>query len=215
MTMITLVSSVFAAALPLVSQPQSPQPTGKPQVAPEGAEVVAGPEGRQTPFKTAKGYGDAQLHFEWLLRDERARKVSGQYRNLARVVFAGAGAIQLCDSYQADGRTVGVNEVPADSVAGAIVHQNPPAVNSIRGYGKWNSVDVIYHAGVWEGAKLVKAPEITVFQNGVLVQDHWAMEGEDRWIFRPSAPTKPKGGKAPISFERGLVQLRNVWVREI
>jgi len=184
-------------------------------VGPEGAEIVVGPEGRRAPFKTSKSYGDVQLHFEWLLEDERARKVAGNLRSVSRVLFAGAGVLYLCDSYLADGRTVGDNVIPADATAGAILHQNPPIVNTTRGYGKWNSMDIIYRAGVWEGAKMVKAPEITVFQNGVLVQDHWTMEGEDRWIFRPESPTKPKGGKAPISFERGSVNFRNVWTREI
>ena len=181
---------------------------------PEGADVVVGEEGRAAPFKTEKAYGDVQVHLEWQLRDERARKLAGNYRYNTRINFPGAGSVFVCDANGTSGRTPWVNAMPADSVAGAVLFQNPPAVNTTRGYGEWNSMDIVYRAAQWEGTNLVRQAEVTVFQNGVLVQDHWGMEGDPNWAYR-GKPTKPKAAKQPISFERGTAVFRNVWVREI
>ena len=182
--------------------------------APEGADVIVGEEPKAAPFKTEKAYGDVQLHLEWQLKDERARKIAGNYRSAARITFPGAGSVYVCDANGTSGRTPWVNAMPADSVAGAVLFQNPPAVNTTRGYGEWNSMDIVYRIAKWEGTNLVRQAEVTVFQNGVLVQDHWGMEGEPNWIHRGKL-TKPKKDVQPISFERGSVFFRNVWVKGI
>lgn len=66
----------------------------------------------------------------------------------------------------------------ADGGAGAIYGVWPPLVNPARPQGEWNAYDISFQAPRFEGDKLVKPAVITVFFNGVLVQDH-GVSGHD------------------------------------
>ena len=44
--------------------------------------------------------------------------------------------------------------------------------NPSRAPGEWQSLNIIYHAPKYERDRLVQLPNVTVFMNGVLIQDH-------------------------------------------
>jgi hypothetical protein len=102
--------------------------------------------------------------------------------------------------------------------AASIYKQSPPLVNPNRKPGEWQTYDVVWTAPAFNPDGSLKTPAyVTVLFNGVLVQDHFALQGETLYIGKPfykafsGAPIKLQahGDKSePISF-------RNIWVREL
>jgi hypothetical protein len=106
----------------------------------------------------------------------------------------------------------------ADGQLGAVYGHNPPIVNSARGAGRWQTLDIVFHPALWDGDRLVAEARITAFLNGVLIQDNWKLEG-------PTIYTRRTGhdAKKELTLNRALalqdhghpVPFRNIWVRRI
>jgi hypothetical protein len=88
-------------------------------------------------------------------------------------------------------------------------------VNASRPPGQWQSYDIVFH-GPRFGAdgKVMRKARVTVFHNGVLVQDHVEIQGS-------TATDEPEYQKQPDKLPLALqdhnhpVRFRNIWVREI
>ena len=164
--------------------------------------------------RTKRAFADCQLHLEW--KAPTPGKGLGQGRGNSGVFLFGLYEIQVLDSYLTDpSKTPNPNPNYADGQAAAIYAQNPPMVNPARPEGVWQTYDIIFHAPVWDGDRLVKGPTATVLFNGVLVQDNWEFEGSTYNLERKPVP---KGDKAyPISLQDhgNPVPYRNIWIREI
>ena len=150
-------------------------------------------------------FGDCQVHIEWMA-DEKA-KGSGQGRSNSGVFLMGKYEVQVLDSYE--------NETYYDGQCGAIYKQSPPLVNACRKPGQWQTYDVIWKAPQFQEGKLVSPAFVTVLHNGVVVQNHFQMEG-DTPFHRPPA-YEPHADKGPISlqYHGNPVRFRNIWVREL
>lgn len=152
---------------------------------------------------TKQEFGDIQLHLEWA--SPTPPKGTGQDRGNSGVYFQGAYEVQVLDSFG--------NETYTNGMAGAIYEQSPPMVNAARHAGEWQTYDVVFHAPRFDSAgKVVKRPVITVFWNGVLVQDHVEVEHPTRAAIRDT--DHPKG---PLFLQdhNHPVKYRNIWVREL
>jgi hypothetical protein len=88
-------------------------------------------------------------------------------------------------------------------------------VNPARKPGEWQVYDIVFHQPVWEGEKLLHPGSVSVFFNGVLVQDHWEMEGLTTHCVRKSLAPHPKTGKLRLQDHGCHVQFRNVWYRPL
>ena len=159
-------------------------------------------------------FGDVQLHVEW----QAPVKVQGfgQGRGNSGVfLLGGLYEVQVLDSYETDPANMKNPNYP-DGQAGAVYGQNPPLVNPTRKPGEWQSYDIVFHQPVFEGDTCVHPGSLTVFLNGVLVQDHWELEGPT-WYLRRSRQVKPGTTKGSIQFQDhgNPVHFRNVWVREL
>ena len=180
--------------------------------------VVADGELRCAPgsgsIRTKRSFADCQLHLEW--KAPVPAHGLGQGRGNSGVFLMGGYEIQVLDSYLTDpSKSPNPNPNYADGQAAAIYAQNPPMVNPARPEGVWQTYDIIFHAPVWDGNRLVKGPTATVLFNGVLVQDNWEFEGSTLNLERRPVS---KGGKAyPISLQDhgNPVPYRNIWIREI
>ena len=89
-------------------------------------------------------------------------------------------------------------------------------MNASRGPGEWQSYDVAFHAPRFDSAGGLAAPaRITVFHNGVLVQDGVALTGPTAFKKRP--PYEAHAPRLPISLQdhEFPVRYRNIWVREL
>jgi len=172
---------------------------------------------------TKRKFSSCQLHVEWAAPD----KVEGfgQGRGNSGVFFMGGYEVQVLDSYETDpSKDPNPNPNYPDGQAGAVYGQNPPAVNPCRAPGTFNSYDIVFHAPVFNDDGSIRLPaDITLFFNGVLVQDHWKFDGPTGWRRRASY-TRNRGDsglkredKMPIAFQDhgNPVHFRNVWVREI
>ena len=163
---------------------------------------------------TKQSFGDCQLHLEWAA----PVKVEGvgQGRGNSGVFLMGSYEVQVLDSFETDpAKDPNPNPNYADGQAAAVYAENPPLVNASRAPGVWQTYDIVFHQPVWEGLKMVHPGSLTVFHNGVLVQDHWEMEGLT--THRKRRPLAPHATRLPLQLQDhgNPVRFRNIWIREI
>ena len=207
----------------------TPAPAGAPVKPPSDAVVLFGANGLaewQTdsggpaPWKTGPAYfeiapgtggirtratfGDVQLHVEWMAPPPRGE---GQERGNSGVFLMERYEVQVLDSWQ--------NRTYTDGQAGAIYGQFPPLVNASRPPGEWQAYDIVFRAPVFAGDTVVRPARLTVFHNGVLVQDDMALLGPTSHQRRD--PYQPHAAELPISLQDhgARVRYRNIWVRKL
>jgi hypothetical protein len=165
-------------------------------------------------IETKRSFKNYQLHIEWKIPANISG--SGQARGNSGVFLASTGPgddgyeLQVLDNYN--------NKTYTNGQAGSIYKQAVPLANPNRKPGEWQSYDVAWTAPTFNDDGSVKTPAyVTVFFNGVLVQNHFELQGETRYIGKPfykkydGAPIKLQAHgdhSEPISF-------RNIWVREL
>jgi hypothetical protein len=165
-------------------------------------------------IETKRTFRNYQLHIEWKIPEnitgtDQARGNSGVF--LASTGPSDAGyELQILDSYN--------NKTYVNGQAGSIYKQGIPLVNPNRKPGEWQTYDVVWTAPTFNDDGLLKTPAyVTVFFNGVLVQNHFELKGQTLYIGHPfykkydTAPIKLQAHgdhSEPISF-------RNIWVREL
>jgi len=165
-------------------------------------------------IQTRRTFRDYQLHIEWRIPENITG--SGQARGNSGVFLASTGPgddgyeLQVLDSYN--------NKTYVNGMAGSIYKQSIPLANPMRKPGEWNAYDVAWTAPIFNEDGSVKTPAyVTVFLNGVLVDNHFELKGQTLYIGQPfykkydSVPIKLQahGDKSePLSF-------RNIWVREL
>jgi hypothetical protein len=165
-------------------------------------------------IETKRLFKDYQLHLEYRIPANITGE--GQARGNSGLFLASTGPtdqgyeVQILDSWE--------NKTYVNGQAASIYKQNPPLVNASRKPGQWQSYDVVWTAPVFHSDGTLETPaHVTVFHNGVLVQNHFSLLGETLYIGKPvyrqydRAPIKLQSHhdpSAPISF-------RNIWVREL
>jgi hypothetical protein len=167
-------------------------------------EVVKGTGG----IKTARGFGDVQLHIEFATAAGLADTIVSQERSNSGVFLMGTYEVQVLDSYN--------NKTYADGSAGAIYGQYPPLVNASRKPGEWQAYDIAFRAPRFRAdSSLADSARVTVFHNGVLVQNNVAIMGPTTHMRR--TPYSYHADKLPIMLQDhgDPVRFRNVWVREL
>ncbi|MBI3417520.1 MAG: DUF1080 domain-containing protein [Verrucomicrobia bacterium] len=145
---------------------------------------------------TKEEFGSLQLHIEWATPSEV--KGEGQGRGNSGVYLQGRYEIQVLDSYN--------NKTYFNGQAASFYGHNAPLVNASRKPGEWQTYDIVFHPPKpFEGG--TANGSITVFHNGVLVQDHITVNGNP-----PSATTK---GPILLQDHGNPVRYRNIWVRKL
>ena len=153
---------------------------------------------------TKEKFGSCQLHIEWM---EPKPQGSGQGRGNSGVFLMGRYEIQVLDSYK--------SETYADGQCAGIYGQTPPLVNACRPPGEWQTYDIAFEAPVFKDGKILKHAFVTIFQNGVLVQNHTEILGGTSHRSLPS--TDPHGEKESISLQDhgNPIRYRNIWIRPV
>lgn len=165
-------------------------------------------------IETKQSFKNYQLHVEWRIPENITG--SGQARGNSGVFLASTGPgddgyeLQVLDSYN--------NKTYVNGQAASIYKQLPPLVNPARKPGEWQTYDVVWTEPTFNSDGSLKSPAyVTVFFNGVLVQNHSELKGQTLYIGKPfykpytSAPIKLQahGDKSePISY-------RNIWIRNL
>jgi hypothetical protein len=177
----------------------------------DGVFTVNKPTGNTQTKQKFKNY---QLHLEWFVPTNITGE--GQLRGNSGVFLASTGPgdegyeIQIMDSFK--------NKTYVNGQAASIYKQTPPLANAMRPPGEWQTYDIVWTAPVFAADGTLKSPAfVTVFHNGVLVQNHTQLAGETFYIGKPkykpydAAPIKLQAHgdpSPPISF-------RNIWVRPL
>lgn len=157
-------------------------------------------------LQTRDGFGDAQLHVEWMTPDPP--RGTGQDRGNSGVFLMGRYEVQVLDSYG--------NETYADGQAAAQYGQFPPLVNASRPPGVWQSYDIIFRGPRFDAAgRLLRPATVTVLHNGVLVQDHVTLTGPTGHYARPPYEAHPERLPIRLQDHAHPVRFRNIWLREL
>ncbi len=167
-------------------------------------------------IETKKAFTNYQLHLEW--RVPANITGTGQARGNSGVFLASLGKgdlgyeLQILDSYN--------SKTYVNGLAGSIYKQRIPLANPTRKPGEWQSYDVVWTAPTFKADGAVQTPaRVTVFFNGVLVQNNVELAGPTRYIGPPSYEGQ-KAGPAPIKLQAHGDKsepdsYRNIWVREL
>lgn len=165
-------------------------------------------------IETKRRFKNYQLHVEWKIPADITG--SGQARGNSGVFLASTGPgddgyeLQVLDSYQ--------NKTYVNGMAASIYKQAIPLVNANRKPGEWQTYDIVWMAPEFNVDGSLKTPAyVTVFFNGVLVENHFQLEGQTLYIGKPFYK---KYDRAPIKLQAHgdksePLSYRNIWVREI
>lgn len=157
-------------------------------------------------IRTRDGFGSCQFHIEWMVPE--TCKCNGQQGCNSGLFFMDRYELQILGSNP--------NKTYVDGMAGAMYGQYPPLVNPCRPNGQWNTYDVIFHAPKFNAdGSLAKAGTMTVFLNGVLVQDHSEIWGATAHAAK--AKYSAHEPKLPIGLQDhgDALCFRNVWLRPL
>lgn len=157
-------------------------------------------------IETREGFGDVQLHIEWLAPEDEGK--TGQGYSNSGVIFMGLYEVQVLNSYE--------NETYNNGQAASVYKQHIPLVNASKPVNEWQEYDIIFMAPKFsEKGTLVSPAKVTVFHNGVLVQNGVELLGPTTYIGTPYYIAHEE--KLPIALQDhgNPIQFRNIWVREL
>lgn len=156
-------------------------------------------------IRSKEEFGDCQLHVEWAAPKEV--KGDSQGRGNSGVFLCGGIEIQVLDCYN--------NPTYADGTAGAYYGVNPPLVNAVRPPGEWQVYDIVFRRPVYKDGKVLDPGYVTVFVNGVLVQDHTPLEGPGGHMGRSKPGPFPAKGPLRLQDHGNPMRFRNIWYRPL
>ena len=162
-------------------------------------------------IQTKRKFTDYQLHIEYRIPANITG--SGQSRGNSGIFLAapptGNGyELQVLDNYN--------NTTYVNGQVGSMYKQAVPLVNASRKPGEWQTYDVIWTAPRFkEDGSLQSQARITVFHNGVLVQNNATLWGGTQYIGTPLY--EKHGDKEPLVLQDhgNPVSYRNIWIRPL
>lgn len=156
-------------------------------------------------IRTKDQFGDIQLHVEWAA----PKNVQGdsQGRGNSGIFLMGILEVQVLDNYN--------NPTYADGFATSVYGVNPPLVNALRAPGEYQMIDIIFRRPIYKNGKVIDPGYVTVFCNGVLVQDHTPIEGKTGHMKRSVPGPFPEKGPLKLQDHGNPVRFRNIWYREL
>ncbi len=156
-----------------------------------------------------KGHGDIvtkdkfagkfKLHVEFRVPYEPAGK--GQGRGNSGVYVQGRYEVQVLDSY---GLKSGKND------CAAIYNVSAPSANACKAPTVWQAYDIEFTAPKFENGKKAEPARMTVYHNGVKVQDDVAVPVDNTTAGLGGDPAAP--GPILLQDHGHPIQYRNVWL---
>ncbi|MFN0086549.1 MAG: DUF1080 domain-containing protein [Blastocatellia bacterium] len=155
---------------------------------------------------TKQEWGDCQLHAEWATPS--VVKGEGQGRGNSGIFLMGLYEVQVLDSYN--------NPTYFHGQAGSVYKQHPPLVNASRPPGEWQTYDIIFISPRFdEIGKVTRRGRVTVFHNGVLVQNNVEIQGQTWHDRAPAYIAHPAKGPLKLQDHGNPMRFRNIWVRPL
>ena len=150
-------------------------------------------------------FADCQLHIEWAAPSKIIG--SGQGRGNSGIFLMGITEVQVLDNYK--------NPTYPDGFAGSVYGIMPPMVNALKPSGQWQTYDIIFRRPVHRDGKGLDEGYLTVFLNGVVIQDGTPLEGGGVHKDRSRSRSFPVKGPLKLQDHGNPVQFRNIWYREL
>lgn len=156
-------------------------------------------------LETKEKFGDIQLHIEWA--SPAKVEHDGQDRGNSGIILMSRYEVQVLDSYN--------SSTYSDGQAGSVYGQFPALVNATRKPGEWQTYDIVFQAPRFDGNKVAKPAYVTLFHNGVLVQNHQEFIGQ--MAHKIVRAYESHGPEAPLSLQdhNTPVRYRNIWIRKL
>ena len=157
-------------------------------------------------IRTKDSFGDCQLHVEWAAPTKA--EGTSQGRGNSGIFLMGMAEIQVLDNYN--------NPTYADGFAGSFYGIMPPQANPLKGPGQYQVVDIIFRRPITKDGTIVDPGYVTVFLNGVLVQDHTSfIDGPGGHHDRSRFRNFPEKGPLKLQDHGNPVRFRNIWYRPL
>jgi hypothetical protein len=153
--------------------------------------------------------GNFKLHVEF--RVPYMPSAKGQGRGNSGVYVQGRYEVQVLDSYGLESKI---------DDCGAIYGVSKPLVNACKAPTVWQSYDIEFTAPKCEDGKITEPGRMTVYQNGVKIQDNVRLakkdkEGKEEPVTNTTAGLGGdpcKAGPIMLQDHGNPVQFRNVWL---
>lgn len=161
--------------------------------------VLTAPNGWDS-LVTKDAYGDMLLHVEFNCNDKGGDNLEAN----------GNSGVYIQERYEVQIQNAfGIPEEEfTSSYCGSIYKMKKPDKLVAKPAGEWQSFDIVFRAARFEGEKKTEDARITVYHNGVLIHDDYAMPRKTGAGMKEGPepmPLKLQGHNNPVKF-------RNVWV---
>ena len=160
---------------------------------------------------TKEEHGSVQLHIEW----KSPIKITddGQGRGNSGIYLQRRYEIQILDSNN--------NRTYSNGQASSIYKQHMPLVNAMRPTGEWQVYDIVFIEPKFNSnGDMVESGYITVFHNGILVQNNAEILGTTENIGPPKRRLDQMSSYTNLLLQDhndccNFVSFRNIWMRKI
>ena len=152
--------------------------------------------------RTKEQFGDCQVHVEWAA--PTPPQGESQHRGNSGIFLEGLVECQVLDNYD--------NPTYADGFACSVYGVHPPLANALRKPGEWQQIDITFRRPVYEGDKLTHPGYVTVYCNGILMQDKTQLEGGTGHMKRSKPGPFPEVGPLKLQDHGNPVRFQNIWL---
>ena len=165
-------------------------------------------------IETIEEFGSVQLHVEW--KTPLKMEGKGQGRGNSGIMFQRRYEVQVLDSYN--------NRTYSNGQAASIYKQYAPLVNASKPPGDWQTYDIIFMEPEFnESGIMTKRGRLTVFHNGILVQNNIEILGTTEFIGMPKIGKNEISGYMGKETKKAIyiqdhgnpVSYRNIWLRKL
>ena len=157
---------------------------------------------------TKQSFGDCQLHVEWNIPKNEVQN-NLNFGN-SGIYLMGLYEVQIYSSWNDE------HKIYYNGQAGSIYKQHAPLVNACLPAGTWQSYDIVFTAPRFKSDGTLASPAFfTVFQNGVLIQNHVALTGSTS--HSEHTEYKSHAERLPLILQEhgSKVSYRNIWIRNL
>jgi hypothetical protein len=153
---------------------------------------------------TRESYQDFRMHVEFNVNEVKDARDPDSDGN-SGIYIQQRYEIQILNSF-------GIPEADyKPSYCGSIYRQKKPDRLVCRKAGEWQDYDIAFRAARFDGGKKIENARITVYQNGGLIHDDYALPGKTGVGEKEGPeprPVKLQGHHNPVRF-------RNVWIQKL
>jgi hypothetical protein len=107
------------------------------------------------------------------------------------------------------------NPTYADGFAASLYGTSPPMANALHPPGQFQTYEIVFRRPIYKNGEPVDPGYVTIFENGVLVQDHARIEGETGHMRRSRPGPFPEAGPLKLQDHGNPVRYRNIWYRPL